>query len=126
MSNVQSIERVNRSPGAERQPVLAGNQFAQEGNRLFDVLDGAKGAARSRLRSRAGLVGESAEDLACPSCRATWRFGDVCPTCDVLLVSESLVDVVEPEMAPARGWSIPWFQVICACAVVGLTALWFV
>lgn len=126
MSNIQSIERVNRSQGAELQPVLAGNQFAQDGNRLFNALDEAKGAAQGRLRRRAGLVDDSPELLACPSCRATWQFGDACPTCDVLLVSESLVDLVEPETAPDRGWSIPWFQVICACAVVGLTAVWFV
>ena len=36
------------------------------------------------------------EDLACPSCKSQYEFGDVCPACDVELVCVSFVDAVEP------------------------------
>ena len=50
-------------------------------------------------------VGAPVEDLGCPSCRKAYPFGDVCPSCDVLLVSYSLVDSTKPEPNPSRpGW----------------------
>ena len=34
--------------------------------------------------------------VGCPVCRVRYRFGDACPTCDVLLVDAHDIDVATP------------------------------
>ena len=55
-------------------------------------------------------VGAPVEQLACPTCRENYAFGDICPSCDVLLVSSSFVDSAPPEKSGARrGWLARFF-----------------
>ena len=50
-------------------------------------------------------VGAPIEDLCCPQCRQTFRFGDACPTCSVFLVSSSFVDSAPPQKVVRSSWT---------------------
>jgi hypothetical protein len=74
--------------------------------------------ARSRMAANAGVHEDPGEPLVCPKCRQTQPTGLYCPDCDVELVGESFVDVVEPTGRPSGfGWV---FGVVVAVCIGGL------
>ncbi len=62
--------------------------------------------------------------VGCPVCRARYRFGDACPTCDVLLVDAAAIDVATPvaDQQPFRR-SLALWQVFRVGAPALLAAL---
>ena len=48
--------------------------------------------------------------VGCPVCRVRYRFGDACPTCDVLLVDADEIDVATPvpDQQPFRRMLALW------------------
>ena len=52
--------------------------------------------AKSRLASRDLSARCEEGPVGCPCCRQRYRFGDACPTCDVLLVDADEIDVAVP------------------------------
>lgn len=59
--------------------------------------------------------------MVCPSCRATYAFGDVCPACDVALGGAAAVDSVVPErFLPPRPPVLRALLWVAALAAVSL------
>lgn len=56
----------------------------------------AQGRARARMAANAGAEEDPGEPLVCPQCRQSQPTGLYCPDCDVELVGESFVDVLQP------------------------------
>ncbi len=88
----------------------------------------------SRMDRTQGLIarGEGvdgqAEPLGCPSCRASFEFGDHCPACDVELVGGAWVGAVEPvprrdEQRLDRWLRVGAFHVAAFATCVALTAV---
>lgn len=67
----------------------------REANYRLDRIRGRMSHTQDLLRDQ-GLSHSLGEDLACPACQARYKFGELCPACDVELVCESFVDSVEP------------------------------
>jgi hypothetical protein len=74
--------------------------------------------ARARMAANAGNTEDPGEPLVCPQCRQSQPTGLYCPDCDVELVGESFVDVVQPLRRPrGSGW------IYITIVGVGITAL---
>lgn len=80
-------------------------------------------AQRDRLARRRDAAQQrdagdtNGEALACPRCKATYDFGASCIDCDVVLVSASMADQVEPQPVTPP---INWRQRIFDAAAVSL------
>ncbi len=83
---------------------------------------------RERERRGARVDSGPAEGLICPRCRASYTFGDNCPTCGDELVCESWVDAAcEPVRERVRLRNMPALAMLAAVVAVfgsvGLTLL---
>ncbi|GEM_PF-4470473 len=66
----------------------------------------------------------ASEGLICPNCQAAFGFGEVCPTCDVLLVGASFVEGALREGANAAYEPRAQGAVFVAGALVFVLGLW--
>jgi hypothetical protein len=75
-------------------------------------------AEKAELKAQGIDLDAPTEQLACPRCKTTYGFGDICPDCQVELVGASAMDTVEPVEVegPDRAW-------IFLYAVPGVLAL---
>ncbi len=80
--------------------------------------------AQNRLQAR-DLTARCAEGpVGCPLCAQRYRFGDACPSCDVLLVPADLIDDAPPlPDATQRPRMLALWQVFRVMAPAGLAAL---
>ncbi len=80
--------------------------------------------AEARLQPRDMSAHSNSGRLGCPCCRQRYRFGALCPSCDVALVEPELMDVVDPVRAPERPpWLLASWSVFRIMAPAGLAAL---
>ena len=107
----------------------------RDDERVMGQASGLRSRAVGRLESCAGAfdamevpVGAPVEALGCPSCKRLYGFGDVCPDCDIFLVSKSFLSEVEAEHVcrPSRLQQLsPMAVSIVASLMMAVAFFWF-